>query len=277
MALITCSECSKTVSDKAPYCPHCGAPQGQGAQAGAPPPIPPQAPTATVRALTSQAKGMSLGKKFLVGVAGAFVIVFILASLAGSNSENGGSGSSTSAVRAASTSAPTPAASTAAQLVAHNMPGDEAAFVAIVKRATDAYRAAGSNELQAGAARPVRAKALCEALRSTQVRNWTGTVRTLSTNGDGKGVILIKLSDGTTVGTWNNAFSDIGDATLVDPSSPVYRAALGLKVGAAVSFSGELRRSSDSDCFREQSMTMNGSMTDPIFLMRFSALAPLTP
>ena len=29
MALITCSECSKTVSDKAPYCPHCGAPQGQ--------------------------------------------------------------------------------------------------------------------------------------------------------------------------------------------------------------------------------------------------------
>ena len=29
MALIQCYECSKEISDKAPACPHCGAPQAE--------------------------------------------------------------------------------------------------------------------------------------------------------------------------------------------------------------------------------------------------------
>jgi len=31
MALTSCYECSKEISDKAPACPHCGAPKKKGA------------------------------------------------------------------------------------------------------------------------------------------------------------------------------------------------------------------------------------------------------
>lgn len=43
MALITCPECGKQVSDRAPQCPNCGLPLQQAAQAGGTPPPPPVA------------------------------------------------------------------------------------------------------------------------------------------------------------------------------------------------------------------------------------------
>ncbi len=36
MALVYCRECGKQVSDQAPTCPNCGAPQGVAALAAAP-------------------------------------------------------------------------------------------------------------------------------------------------------------------------------------------------------------------------------------------------
>lgn len=47
MALRPCPECGKEVSDKAPTCPHCGAPQGEAASASS-------ASTATSRRSPSQ-------------------------------------------------------------------------------------------------------------------------------------------------------------------------------------------------------------------------------
>jgi len=37
MALITCGDCGKDVSDKAPACPHCGAPLSRAIEAGGQP------------------------------------------------------------------------------------------------------------------------------------------------------------------------------------------------------------------------------------------------
>lgn len=153
------------------------------------------------------------------------------------------------------------------------MPGSEQAFISTVQNYAAQYGQA-ANEMAQGALRVRRAKALCAL--NTDVENWTGTVATLSSNSDGRGVLEIKLADGVTVGTWNNAISDIGSDTLIDPTSPVGTSAASMGVGAPVTFSGSLI-SADTDCFGEQSITQEGSMTGPEFTLQFSALSSYQP
>jgi len=153
------------------------------------------------------------------------------------------------------------------------MPPDQANMVAIVRGAHRAYKAA-SNQLQAGAARPNRASELCNSLRGTIARDWKGTVSKLTTNSDGRGVLTITIADDIEIATWNNAVSDIPYKTLIEPNSALYRSALELAEGMKVRFSGEFVRS-EVDCLLESSLTMNGSMTSPKFILRFSDIAPL--
>jgi hypothetical protein len=55
--------------------------------------------------------------------------------------------------------------------------------------------------------------------------------------------------------------------------SPVFQALVAMKEGDAVRFSGTFIRD-EADCVREGSMSLSGSMTEPEFIMRFSAAAP---
>jgi hypothetical protein len=76
VALITCSECSKQVSDKATACPGCGAPiAGASSPAGTRPAAPaPSAPP------TSSRQGGGWGRAFRVGFYG--ILLLLLAGLA---------------------------------------------------------------------------------------------------------------------------------------------------------------------------------------------------
>ena len=105
------------------------------------------------------------------------------------------------------------------------------------------------------------------------VTQWVGTVSKLSSNGDGKGVMSIKVGKDIYVETWNNEVSDIGDQTLIEPGSALYRKAITLSVGQRVAFSGTFM-SSDVDCVREKSLTLDGSMTEPAYTFRFYDLVP---
>ncbi len=113
----------------------------------------------------------------------------------------------------------------------------QALFIAAVSRGRKGY-AEGANDMAKGAARPLRAKEICSALTGPKVDRWTGKVVTLSSNGDGLGVLAIKMDDDVTIKTWNNAVSDVGDHTLINPGSPVFQKASTLKVGQRVAFSG---------------------------------------
>lgn len=163
-----------------------------------------------------------------------------------------------------SSSAPSPAS---------QMPSGQKAFVAAVESARQAYRA-GSNDMQKGAARPARAKAICSVLASKSVTDWVGQVARLSSNSDGKGVLGITIAKDVIVTTWNNAVSDIGAQTLIEPDSGLFRRASALSKGQWVKFSGSFRPS-DVDCVLESSMTLSGSLTDPDFIFRFSDVAPI--
>lgn len=147
------------------------------------------------------------------------------------------------------------------------VPDDQAAFVSAAVSARTAYRNA-PNELAQGGTRAKRRADLCSVLKARAVSNWVGTIVDLSSNGDGKGVLAVRIGDGVTVKTWNNAVSDIGDKTLIEPNTDLFAKLATMTAGQKVKFSGQFI-GSDVDCVREGSMTLAGSMTEPEFVFRF--------
>ena len=163
----------------------------------------------------------------------------------------------------------TPPATKAAE---PEFPAMETALIAAAEHSTVAY-ANGANDMAKGGTRPNRARAICAALTNLTVRDWTGQVDELTSNGDGKGVLSVRIAPTVTLKTWNNSLSDIQDHTLIEPGTRLFDAAVALKVHQRVRFSGNFIRST-TDCVREGSMTLEGSMTAPEFMFRFSDIGP---
>jgi hypothetical protein len=159
-----------------------------------------------------------------------------------------------------------------ANAVAPLMPEIERSFVSIVTKARDSYNA-GQNEMAKGATRPARAAELCRLLKSPNFDGWAGSIATLSSNGDGKGILGISIGNEIYLTTWNNSLSDFADHTLIEPTTTLYQKAVSLKKGAVVKFSGTFIRN-DTDCVKESSLSLSGSMTQPEFVVRFSDLTP---
>jgi RNA polymerase subunit RPABC4/transcription elongation factor Spt4 len=125
------------------------------------------------------------------------------------------------------------------------------------------------NELQESTFRKERMNAIKDLDINPQINNWVGTLGRLGTNSEGKAHITIKLNNHLTISTWNNAFSDFSDNTLIQMDSDLYKTLYNMRNGQKVRFSGFFIQSSD-DYFREKSLTIRGTMKTPDFLMRFS-------
>lgn len=147
----------------------------------------------------------------------------------------------------------------------------QAAFLDAVDRARVASEAA-ANDLAKGGVRRERREALCSIVEGSRIRDWSGAIDTLTTNGDGLGVVTIKVGEGVSFGTFNNALSDIGSGTLIDPSAAIFQKLSSLKEGDRVRFSGSLFRNDGPDCFLEKSITMAGAMRSPDFAVRFEEI-----
>lgn len=157
----------------------------------------------------------------------------------------------------------------AAQVQA-DMPPIQGQFIKIVEDARLEYKN-GANDMAKGAARPKRARSICNLIRSKRVERWIGWVVVLSTNNDGRGILSIRVAPDIHLQTWNNSLSDIIDKTLIDPHSKVFETAASMKKGDFVKFSGSFV-SGEADCIGEQSVTLSGSINDPEFTFRFSEL-----
>ncbi len=147
-------------------------------------------------------------------------------------------------------------------------PPAQTAFVAAVAEARDQFKAA-SNDMAKGAARTARKAAICRALPLRTARDWIGRIYRLSSNPEGNGIVEIVIGPDVYVTTWNNSLSDIGDNTLISAGSPVFQAFVAMKTDDPVKFSGAFLYSG-VDCVKETSLTQEGSMTAPEFLLRFS-------
>ncbi|WP_234186404.1 hypothetical protein [Shinella sp. NM-101] len=150
-------------------------------------------------------------------------------------------------------------------------PGNQLRFLRVVNDAMKAYHDA-PNEMAKGSLRPKRKLAICDLNTKSTDGDWTGLIEKLSTNNDGEGVLAIKIAPHIVVKTWNNSLSDIGRDTLLQPDSPVYAAAITLREGDMVKFTGTFFPD-DIDCIDEASLTIDGSMTAPEFIIKFASLS----
>jgi hypothetical protein len=156
---------------------------------------------------------------------------------------------------------------------AGDMPQDQKQFIQIVERFDRAHTQANS-DLERNATRVQRAKAICEAIRTPVVQNWTGTVSKVSSSPERKGIVKLALSSAIWVATSNDAISDIGQNTLLNPGSPLFDQIVLLKLNQQVLFSGSFIPDS-TDCFKDTGSTFSGSMVQSDFLFRFSDISPL--
>jgi hypothetical protein len=145
-------------------------------------------------------------------------------------------------------------------------------FIHIVRQAQSSSRAV-TNEMQRGGVKARRDKAICEMVRNSgglNVSNWVGKITHLSANGDGKGILGIEIAPGITVKTWNNSLSDVLHHTLINPGSKLFEKASSMKIGQMVQFSGSFHPGSETECVYEASITLNGKISEPEFIMTFS-------
>jgi hypothetical protein len=264
MSLIPCRECGKEISTEARACPNCGAPTLTANQeANIPSPIrePPTRPERSSSRPGSPLIKLCIALAIVVGIA-----YFVLnSSSSSSSSSSNASDANQPPGRQAATASPPPIV----------IPADEEKFIDTVSGYMASYNAA-PNQMAQGAFRPQRAAAICAAFQGGgAISNWVGTISTMTSNNDGNGVLGISLSNGITVSTWNNAVSDILDNTLIRPGTDLLKRVSAMSIGVVVRFSGNFF-SSSTDCFEEQSVTLDGSMTAPEFTFRFSDVEPYT-
>lgn len=132
------------------------------------------------------------------------------------------------------------------------------------------YRAA-PNELRKSKIRAERRAALQKLMPNRGVKDWIGKLTTMRTTGKGNAYIEIELEEGMIVKTMNNEFSDSGLRTLINMESKLFSQIENLQEGDLIKFSGEFG-SKEQDYLWETSMTELGSMTEPEFLFRFTAI-----
>jgi len=150
-------------------------------------------------------------------------------------------------------------------------PEEQERFVAAVFQGREMF-AAAQTETAAGGARANRKSAICAALPSMSVHQWRGVIAMVSRNGDGKGVLVVRIAPDLGLKTWGGASYNDSDNTLLDPESSLFKKLGALKEGDRVLFSGSFI-GSDVDCVKETNLAIARSMQQPEFAFRFADVA----
>jgi hypothetical protein len=238
--LVTCKVCGQSISNKAKVCPHCG-----------------------------KRLKMAVWLKIIIGIVLLGIIPQAVSGFLSGFSESTKEVSTIiDTTKEATENFGGTSNSSRAVNTTDSRPEKQRQFEAIITTFSQQFDKA-QNELQESTYRRDRMNAIKDLNIDPQINSWTGTLNRLGTNSEGKAHITIKLANNLTVGTWNNALSDIGDNTLISMDSDLYKTLYNMKTGQKVRFSGNFIRS-DIDCFKEKSLTIRGAMKTPDFLMRFS-------
>ena len=153
-------------------------------------------------------------------------------------------------------------------------PASEQQFVSQVETSRTKIENAAT-DLQESAALRERDTALRNILGgSMQAQQWVGVITDVGANGEGKAYVEIEIADGVRVTTWNNALSDAGDNTLIDPGTTIFNNLLSMEKGTKVVFDATFFRGNDT-ALRGTNMTETFYGVDPKFLVRFSEVRAL--
>lgn len=164
--------------------------------------------------------------------------------------------------------ATTKTASATVPEVVIDMPESQEKFVTLIQSFYQPYKNA-PNDLKKSALRNERKVAIQNFLSNLNVKDWVGKLKTMSTNSEGKAYVEIQLENSNiVVKTWNNALSDMFDLTLIPSGTQLYNKISELSKGSRVRFSGVFK-TKENDYLNESSLTENGAMTSPKFIMSF--------
>ena len=145
---------------------------------------------------------------------------------------------------------------------------------------------ASPNAVQKFLLRQKRQQFLAEQLKDRVLTKWIGRIRTLHTTGNGKAYLEIELAmvppeNATenktapefrvTMGTWNNAYTDLDYDTLILPGTSLHSWMANFNEGQWVFFSGN-SFAGDEDYLKEASPTETEAMLSPQFILKFELL-----
>ena len=100
---------------------------------------------------------------------------------------------------------------------------------------------------------------------------WEGSIQSIDSVGDEHAYVSISVCSNVSIKTWNNEFSDMFDGTLIHIDSELYEQILEFENGLEVITSGKFL-SSDTDFFKETSITDKGSLNEPEYLVNFKLI-----
>lgn len=243
-------------------------------------------------------KGMSTGKKIGLGIGGGFLALIALGAVVGEPETTTMQEAAASAAplaegettvvedegrESADTATEQEGSAAVAEAVEDTVaeaevssaygtyPADQADFIARVEAARNEIESA-STDLQESAALRQRDRDLAALLGSgLAVEGWVGTISEVGANGEGKAYVEVEIASNTRVGTWNNAFSDVFDNTLIAEDSPMFDNLLELEEGDQVVFSGSFFRGSDT-ALEGKNVTETFYGYDPKFLFTFTSI-----
>lgn len=179
---------------------------------------------------------------------------------------NSGYGSSASATE--STSIPASGGSSAPAVV---MPAEEKAFTDAVSGFIASYQSA-ANELKKSAVRVGRKQKLQELVPTLEFNGWIGRIEEMTTTSKGNACVAIALEGSPIqIKTYNNELSDAGDNTLIPINSDLFNQVADLKTGMMVKVGGNFL-ADEQDFIKEGSITEEGSMTEPEFVVKFTQI-----
>jgi hypothetical protein len=147
-------------------------------------------------------------------------------------------------------------------------PSDQKEFIDVIVAARTAIEDA-ETDLQESVALRKRDEDLCKILSSNSAKNWVGVIKNVGANGEGKAYVEIELADSVRVKTWNNAFSDLNDNTLIPTSASFFDRLVALTEDSKVVWSAKFL-SDDDSCLKKANFTDIFYGLDPQFVVRFS-------
>ncbi|WP_316669532.1 hypothetical protein [uncultured Propionibacterium sp.] len=147
-------------------------------------------------------------------------------------------------------------------------PDAENTFIQTIVAAENDYRNADTDLKRSNVIRS-RNRQLSSDLGGASFEGWTGTIKDVGANGEGKAYVSIEIADGIIIKTWNNAISDAIDGTLIPEGSDVYNALLNASRETKITFDGSFV-SSDDTIFEMGNLTEVGSSTSPDFIARIT-------
>ncbi|MBO0907771.1 hypothetical protein [Arthrobacter sunyaminii] len=151
-------------------------------------------------------------------------------------------------------------------------PADEQAFIEAFVQGKSQYNKA-STELQQSVALRERDAQMCAVSDNGRMTNWSGRIVEIGANSDGLAHVEIEIAGGVKVKTWNNAFSDLMDNTLIPTNAPFFETLTSLSEGDLVTFSAETVPDGES-CLTKGNLTTAFYAIDPEFIVKVTDVRP---